>query len=134
MWVLATRGWHFVRWSAAGGTLYTARVALLIGQKQMRVVFQQRRDGRMKERTLGGVLRRYISSTPSGAARKAFSQYYRYHKKSGRFTLEVHIAETTSGSAKKVFKYKVSKVNEKNEVVRDNIPITYKYTTKVKAI
>ena len=32
MWVLATRGWHFVRWSAAGGTLYTARVALLIGQ------------------------------------------------------------------------------------------------------
>jgi hypothetical protein len=77
---------------------------------------------------------RYISSTPSGAARKAFSQYYRHHKKSGRFSLEVHIAETTSGSAKKVFKYKVSKVNDKNEVMRDNISITYKYTTKVKAI
>ena len=29
---------------------------------------------------------RYISSTPSGAARKAFSQYYRHHKKSGRFS------------------------------------------------
>jgi len=77
---------------------------------------------------------RYISSTPSGAAKKAFSQYYRHHKKAGRFSLEIHISETTSGSAKKVFKYKVSKVNEKNEVIRDGIPITYKYTTKIKAI
>ena len=31
-WVLATCGWHFVRWKAAGGTQYHARVALLIGQ------------------------------------------------------------------------------------------------------
>lgn len=77
---------------------------------------------------------RYISSTPSGAARKAFSQYYRNHKKAGRFSLEVHISETTSGSAKKVFKYRVSKVNDKNEIMRDNTLITYKYTTKVKAI
>jgi hypothetical protein len=77
---------------------------------------------------------RYISSTPSGAAKKAFSQYYRHHKKSGRFSLEIHISETTSGSAKKVFKYKVSKVNDPKEVLRNGEYILYKYTTKVKAI
>lgn len=77
---------------------------------------------------------RYISSTPSGAAKKAFSQYYRHHKKSGRFSLEVHISETTSGSAKKVFKYKISKVNDPKEIIRDGVPISYKYVTKIKAL
>ena len=84
-----------------------------------------------KLRTSGG---RYISTTPAAAAKKAFSQYYRHHKKSGRFTLEVHISETTSASAKKVFKYKVSKVNDSKEVLRNGEHILYKYTTKVKAI
>ena len=77
---------------------------------------------------------RYISSTPSGAAKKAFSQYYRHHKKSGRFSLEIHISETTSGSAKKVFKYKVFKVNNPKEVLRNGEYILYKYRTNIKAI
>ena len=84
-----------------------------------------------KLRTRGG---RYISSTPASAARKAFSQYYRSHKKSGRFSLEVHIKETTSGSSHKIFKYKVSKVSEKRIVERAGETIVYNYTTKVKAL
>lgn len=84
-----------------------------------------------KLRTSGG---RYISSTPAAAARKAFSQYYRHHKKSGRFSLEVYVRETTSGSAHKTFKYRVSKVSEHTEVERDGEVIVYEYTTKVKAI
>lgn len=84
-----------------------------------------------KLRTHGG---RYISSTPASAARKAFSQYYRHHKKSGRFSLEVHIRETTSGSSHKIFKYRVSKVAEHTEVERNGETIVYEYTTKVKAL
>lgn len=77
---------------------------------------------------------RYISSTPSGAARKAFSQYYRHHRISGRLSLQIQIRETTSGSSQKVFKYNVSKVNQERQVVRNGETITYKYITKVKAI
>ena len=76
---------------------------------------------------------RYISSTPAAAAKKAFSQYYRNHRISGRLTLQIQIRETTSGSAHKVFKYNVSKVNQERQVVRNGETITYKYITKVKA-
>lgn len=84
-----------------------------------------------KLRVSGG---RYISSSPSSAARKAFSQYYRNHKKKGVFTLEVHLKETTSKSSHKIYKYKVSKVKEEKEIVRDGKVITYSYKTKIKAI
>jgi hypothetical protein len=84
-----------------------------------------------KLKTNGG---RYISTTPASAAKKAFSQYYRNHKKAGRFSLEVHIRETTSGSAHKIFKYRVSKVSEYNEIQRAKETIVYSYTTKIKAL
>jgi hypothetical protein len=84
-----------------------------------------------KLRTSGG---RYISTTPAGAAKKAFSQYYRHHKKSGRFSLEVHIRETTSGSSHKIFKYRVTKVADHNEVERNGETIVYKYSTKIRAL
>lgn len=77
---------------------------------------------------------RYISSAPASAAKKAFSQYYRNHKKSGRFSLEVHVKETTSGSSHKVYKYRVSKVQENKEVVRGGETIVYSYTTKIKSL
>jgi hypothetical protein len=77
---------------------------------------------------------RYISSTPSAAARKAFSQYYRNHKITGRLSMQIQIRETTSGSSQKIFKYNVSKINQERQVVRNGVTITYKYITKVKAI
>jgi hypothetical protein len=77
---------------------------------------------------------RYISSTPASAARKAFSQYYRSHKKQGRFTLEIHIRETTSGSSHKIYKYRVSKIKKETEVIINGETIVYSYITKVKAI
>ncbi len=85
--------------------------------------------GKSKLRTSGG---RYISKTPSEAARKAFSQYYR--GKSGKMTLEVHIRETTNDSAHKIFKYKISKIASKKKVERDGKMIEYKYETIVKAL
>jgi hypothetical protein len=77
---------------------------------------------------------RYISSTPSSAAKKAFSQYYRTHKIKGKVTLEIHIKETTNGSAHKTYKYKVSKLKQINEVIRNGEKIVYSYITKIKAL
>ena len=50
---------------------------------------------------------RYINNTPSGAAKKAYSQYFR--GKSKKSALIVHVRETTNGSDKKIYKYKISK-------------------------
>lgn len=77
---------------------------------------------------------RYISKTPSSAVRKAFSQYYRQHKKSGQFSLEIHIKETTQNSSGKTFKYKVLKVKDPKDISRGKEIIHYEYTTKVKAL
>lgn len=84
-----------------------------------------------KLRKTGG---RYISATPASAAKKAFSQYYREHKRSGGFSLEVHVRETTRDSSHKVFKYRVTKVAENTEVQRGNETIVYKYSTKIRAL
>lgn len=77
---------------------------------------------------------RYISITPAGAAKKAFSQYYREHNIKGKITLEVHVKETTRGSSGKVFKYRVSKIQQHREVQRNGETIVYEYTTKVKSL
>jgi hypothetical protein len=80
---------------------------------------------------------RYISEKPASAAKKAFSQVYRNmssKQKSGRVSLEIHIRETTQGSAHKTFKYRVSKTNNEKTVEINGESIVYKYTTKVKAI
>lgn len=84
-----------------------------------------------KTRTSGG---RYISETPSSAAHKAFSQAYRSMRVKGAVTLEIHIRETTSGSAHKTYKYKVSKKAISKDIERGGEIIHYSYYTKVKAI
>ena len=86
----------------------------------------------------GGTLRysggRFISNTPAGAARKAFSKAYHSINATGPLSLKVHIRETTQGSAHKIFKYKVTRKSEVNTVERDNESITYNFITKVKSI
>lgn len=85
-----------------------------------------------KLRITGG---RYMSETPSSAASKAFSMAYRHLKApKGRFSLVIHIAETTRGSAKKIYKYRVTRIPHSTEVERDGQTFIYKYITKVKAI
>ena len=84
-----------------------------------------------KMRSDGG---RYISKSPSSAAKKAFSQYYRNHKTKGAFSLEIHIKETTQNSSDKIFKYKVSKVKDPKDITKGKQIIHYEYTTKVKAL
>ena len=80
---------------------------------------------------LGG---RFISKTPSSAARKAASRICRETNVRGVCTLKVHIQETTRGSAGKVFMYKVSRVKAPTVVERGGETIQYKYKTVSRAI
>lgn len=79
---------------------------------------------------------RYISDTPSSAARKAFSQAYRHVGATGRLSLVIHIHETTRGSLHKTYKYKVSRVHNPTEADWIGGPdsVIFNYTTKVRAL
>ena len=61
---------------------------------------------------------RYISSTPMGAAKKAFSKLCRLKKTYGKCTFRISLRETTKGSDKKTFTYTVSRKKLKTPVVR----------------
>jgi hypothetical protein len=86
----------------------------------------------------GGTLKydggRFLSKTPAGAARKAFSKAYHSINATGPLSLNIHIRETTRGSANKIYKYKVTRKSEVNTVERNNEIITYNFITKVKSI
>lgn len=77
---------------------------------------------------------RYESDTPAAAAKKAFSQIYRHMRRSGSLSLYIHIRETTIGSDKKIYKYKVTKIPYKTVVERGGEIIVYKYKTQVEAL
>ena len=77
---------------------------------------------------------RFISETPSGAAKKAFTKAYHHTRGKGSMSCKVTIHETTSGSVKKEYTYRVTKKSEKIEVERDGEIITYNFTTKIKSL
>lgn len=77
---------------------------------------------------------RYISDIPSRAAAKAFNKACKFLGKKGRASMIVKLTETTAGSQKKTFTYKVRRVKEPREVIRNGIPIIYMYTTKVQSV
>lgn len=80
---------------------------------------------------------RFISSTPASAARKAFSSIYRSLGLGGRVSMIITIRETTQGSAKKHFKYNVSKVAAEVDAYwipsSNGDPIKLQYVTKIKS-
>ena len=61
-------------------------------------------ETKFKNKGYSGV---YVSSNPASAARKAFSQLCRVKKVHGRCALFIAVRETTQGSSKKVFHYKL---------------------------
>jgi hypothetical protein len=76
---------------------------------------------------------RYISNTPSGAAKKAFSSYNKL-KRSVK-SLKITMKETTQGSSHKIFNYKVYKIKSdmERELPNGNV-IQYAYEIKTKSI
>lgn len=77
---------------------------------------------------------RYISSTPGSAAKKAFTHVYNSINENGRMSLILTMKETTQGSDKKMYKYKITRIKETTEIERDGVLIKYNFTTKIKAI
>lgn len=75
---------------------------------------------------------RYISRTPSGAAKKVGG---RQLKAKNQKSATIRVRETTVGSKKKLYTYVVSLVSlpKRKVVMRDGKRITYQYKTVVKA-
>jgi hypothetical protein len=74
---------------------------------------------------------RYMSKNPAGAAKKAGSRILR---KRGINSVKVCVLETTRGGLGKEHAYRVKRVRVNEEVVRDGVPILYKFKTVVKAL
>jgi hypothetical protein len=91
-----------------------------------------RGNTRSSPRFAGG---RFISSTPSSAAKKAFSQIYRELGRPKNLSIVIEIRETTRNSKKKLYKYRVTKKSSAQKLVeRDGEIITYEYTTSIKSL
>ena len=76
---------------------------------------------------------RYISQTPAGAAKKMFSHAVRTLKTCGKCTLTITLAETTADSAKKIYVYKITKINNPVEIERNGKTILYKFKVTAKS-
>lgn len=77
---------------------------------------------------------RYMSDTPMGAAKKAFSQACSAKSKSKACSFTVTIQETTQNSAKKMYTYKVTrKYNPVDVTLKNGEMITFKYQVKAKS-
>ena len=75
---------------------------------------------------------RFISYTPSGAARKAGSHICRATAIRGQCTLKLCIQETTRGSSHKMYFYIVKRVVDTRKVIHDGKAVVHKYKTIAK--
>lgn len=75
---------------------------------------------------------RYISETPIGAVKKAFSQIHQ--AKPSVTSAIIVVRETTRDSKKKQYTYRVTRKAQKTIVEIDGQEIVFHYTTKVKSV
>jgi hypothetical protein len=75
---------------------------------------------------------RYISQTPSGAAKKAFNQECKSSKIRGQCTLLIILRETTQGSKKKLYRYYMKRIKLAKPIIleKDGNKIKIQYKTK----
>ena len=83
------------------------------------------------KKNIGG---RFVSSTPSGAAKKVGSKVCSESSVKGRCVLYITIRETTLESKHKQYVYKITRIKDPVTVVRDGVEITYDYRTEAKRI
>ena len=79
---------------------------------------------------------RFISTTPAGAARKAFTQACHAKRIRGQCSFAIKMRETTAGSAKKEFNYELRRVKLKTPLVvkRGSVEVKIEYETKIKSL
>ena len=73
----------------------------------------------------------YASTTPAGAARKAFRQCLEALKVTGALKMDIMVRQKGTD---KVMGYRVTKVKDPKTYVRGGVEITSEYTTKVKSL
>ena len=77
---------------------------------------------------------RYISKTPAGAAKKAFTQKCKKTNKKGVCSFEITLRETTQGSKQKVYKYKIKRTKLKTPLKvkfgKNDVTIKFKVSAK----
>lgn len=77
---------------------------------------------------------RYISETPAGAAKKMFSQAYRLCR-DNCMSFKITLRESTQGSNKKEYKYRVKRVKDPIEIeYKNGDVVVHEFTTKVKSL
>ena len=74
---------------------------------------------------------RYLSNSPSGAARKAGN---RVMKKRNINSVKICVCEITRGGLGKEYAYRVKRVRADEEVMRGGVPVLYKFKTTVKSL
>ena len=79
---------------------------------------------------------RYISKTPKGAAKKAFTRECRSRKLKGKCSMKVIIRETTSGSKNKIFEYRFERTKLKTPIKLqiNGTEVEYKYQVTGKSV
>lgn len=77
---------------------------------------------------------RFVSDSPSAAARKMFTKAYHHTKSKGPLSLKISLHETTQESNKKEYKYRVTRKADRVEVEHKNETVVYNFTTKIKSI
>ena len=78
-------------------------------------VVDANKHGGCSTKFMGG---RYVSRNPFGAAKKAFNELCRVKNIRGVCSLVITLKETTEGSKKKVFTYKLNRKKLKNPIIR----------------
>tara|TARA_Y100000389_G_scaffold199227_1_gene237209 strand:+ start:397 stop:738 length:342 start_codon:yes stop_codon:yes gene_type:complete len=79
---------------------------------------------------------RYVSKSPDGAARKAFTAACRSKAIRGQCTLDVVLKETTRGQNGKTYKYKLKRVKlDKPRIIKKgDVEIKIEYEVKVSSM
>jgi len=77
---------------------------------------------------------RFKSESPSAAVRKMFTKAYHHARSKGPLSLKISLHETTQGSNKKVYRYRVTRKADKTEVEYKNETVVYNFSTKVKSL
>ena len=77
---------------------------------------------------------RYISKTPAGAAKKAFTQKCKKSNKKGVCSFDITLKETTQGSKNKTYKYKIKRTKLKTplkvKLGKNDVIIKFKVSSK----
>jgi hypothetical protein len=85
----------------------------------------------------GKTIGKYVSTTPSGAAKKAFTRLCRDMKKKSNCKFQLTIKETTKNSKHKTFTYEASrkKISGDGKIINlGGKPVIIKYTTDIKSV